>query len=77
MSGLWSENAALFKRLMKISLYLPILYYGFNEYDHTYPLLRILVCLIQRVSLMYSLTIPSPPPPQHTHFQSPFKGKVQ
>ena len=30
MSGLWSENAALFKRLMNIHSNLPILYYGFN-----------------------------------------------
>ena len=29
--GLWSENAALFERLMKIHSNPPILYYGFNS----------------------------------------------
>ena len=30
MSGLWSENAALFERLIEINSNPPILYYGFN-----------------------------------------------
>ena len=30
-TDVWSENAALFKRLMKINSNPPILYYGFND----------------------------------------------
>ena len=30
MSGLWSENAALFERMMEIHSNSPILYYGFK-----------------------------------------------
>ena len=30
----WSENAALFERLMKIHSNLPILYYGFNHLEN-------------------------------------------
>ena len=32
VSDVWSENAALFKRLMKIHLNSPILYHGFHVF---------------------------------------------
>ena len=37
MSGLWSENAALYERFMEIYSNPPILYYGFNQQDSHAP----------------------------------------